>query len=252
MADQIAPQQPKNAAHRSPNYPAFSLGDALEKVRIVYDKDKKTATTPSVIAGHLGYKHTNGPGGRALSCLRQYGLLEDAGGLLKVSDAAFNLLHLPVEDADRATLLKQAALKPNLYRQLKDEYPDGIPSDATLKSNLLKKGFNPDSVDTAIEAFRATMQVAKVYDVSDNATEEESKVEVQTTITPIVAPSTPIIPQVDPATGKSYALDFEGNGRAVLTLTGEYTNADLDDLESYIETSLKILRRSLAKKEQVQ
>src|SRR5580700_9799405 len=130
MADQATPQPPKKATHRSPNYPAFSLAVAITKVKAVYDADKRTPTTPEVIAGHLGYKHTDGPGGRALSCLRQYGLLEESAGLLKVSEAAYKLLVLPEEDAERPVLLKQAALKPSLYRTLHDAFPDGIPSDA--------------------------------------------------------------------------------------------------------------------------
>src|SRR5580698_1746713 len=224
MADQTTVlTPPKKAGHRSPNYPAFDLATALEKVKAVYDNDKRTATTLSVIAGHLGYKHTDGPGGRALSCLRQYGLLEESAGLLKVSEAAYKLLVLPEEDAERPVLLKQAALKPNLYRQLHDDYADQIPSDATLKSNLINRGYNPDSLDTLIGDFRATMELAKVYDVSDNAAEEKSKMQTEL-VEPIISKTGK--PQgfiIDQSSGKTYALDFEGTGRAVLTLTGEYT-----------------------------
>src|ERR1700733_7037457 len=112
----------KKASHRSPNYPAFDLGTALEKIKLVYAADKRTPTTPEVIVGHLGYKHTDGPGGRALSCIRQFGLLEDAADKLRVSDIAFSLLHLPDEDPSKAQLLKQVALRPNLYRSLHEDY----------------------------------------------------------------------------------------------------------------------------------
>jgi hypothetical protein len=254
MPDENSQSAPtKKASHRSPNYPAFGLSAALEKVRKVYAEDKRTPTTPAVIAGHLGYKHTDGPGGRALSCLRQYGLLEDSAGMLKVSDMAFNLLHLPNDDAEKAQLMKAAALKPNLYRQLHEEYPAGIPSDGTLTSNLIKRGFNPDSTAGLIADFRDTMAVAKVYDVSDDGAEDESKVQTPTITeqTPTNLGGKPLAPPVDAPTVKSYSYGFEGAGSAVLTITGTYTADDLDDLEASIATSLKTLRRSV-KKETVQ
>jgi hypothetical protein len=253
MADQATPQPPKKATHRSPNYPAFSLAVAITKVKAVYDADKRTPTTPEVIVGHLGYKHTDGPGGRALSCLRQYGLLEQAGSNWRVSDAAFNLLHLPESDPTRATLLREAARKPNLYRQLQDDYPDGLPSDAALKSNLLKRGFNPESLESVILDFRTTMALVKVADGLHNGAEDESKMENPPAIeqnqqkTP-PPPKPPIIGQ------KAYEFAFAGEGKAELRILGAYSSEDLDDLDALLKTTLNGLRRSLkaAKAEPVQ
>ena len=252
MADQVViPTPPKKAGHRSPNYPAFALAIALEKVKLVYDNDRRAPTTLQVIAGHLGYKHTDGPGGRALSCLRQYGLLEESAGLFKVSETAYKLLYLPDEDKDKPLLMKQAALKTNLYRQLHEDYPSQIPSDATLKSNLLHRGFNPDSLDTLIADFRSTMDDAKVYNVSDYEDVDESIMqtppEPAQPMSPTIPRATPHAAPSDAPVEKSYSLAFEGEGKAVLTLTGAYTTDDLDDLEAYIATTLKILRRSVKK-----
>jgi hypothetical protein len=256
MAEETAaPNAKKKAAHRSPNYPAFDLATALDKIRLVYDQEKRTATTRDVIAEHLGYKNTDGPGGRALSGIRQFAFLEDAADKLKVSDIAFSLLHLPDEDPSKAQLLKQVALRPNLYRSLHEDYPDSIPSDSTLRSNLLKRGFNPDSIDVVIADFKSTMELAKVYDVSDNGVEDESKMQTPPITLPIVTPVTPggkpPLTCVDALPTKPYSYVFEGDGRAVLTITGTYTAEDLDDLEASIATTLKTLRRSV-KKETVQ
>src|ERR1017187_9284572 len=103
MADEnAAPTKTKKAAHRSPNYPAFDLTTALAKIRLVYNAEKRTPTTREVIAEHLGYSSTDGPGGRALSCIRQFALLEDAADKLRVSEIGFSLLHLPDEDPSRS------------------------------------------------------------------------------------------------------------------------------------------------------
>ena len=46
--------------HRSPNYPAIGLRDAVEAVRAIYDKEKKTSVSGDVIAGNLGYSSLSG------------------------------------------------------------------------------------------------------------------------------------------------------------------------------------------------
>jgi hypothetical protein len=255
MADESTQSNPeKKAAHRSPNYPAFDLGTAIARIRTVYDKDKRTPTTPEVIARHMGYTQTNGPGGRALSCMRQFGLLEDFSGKLRVSESAFSLLHLPEEDKNKAKLMREAALRPTLYRALFEDYPDGIPSDATLTSTLLGRKFNPPSIEGVISDFRLTMEVAKVYDVSGIGGEDESKMQTLPPTPPGNPPPNsggkPLVP-ADPLTTKTYAYGFEGSGFATLTIMGPYTADDLDDLDASIQTSLKTLRRSV-KKETVQ
>jgi hypothetical protein len=237
------PKAAKSVGRRSPNYPVFDLTTALEKIRVVYEKDRRSLTTLQVIAGHLGYKNTDGPGGRALSCLRQYGLLEESLGAMRVSDAAYKLLHLPEEDEDRPMLMKQAALKPTLYRLLNDEYPAQLPSDPTLKSFLLKRGFNPDSLDGLIANFRVTMEVANVYNVSGNGAEEEPT----NTMLPRnpASPKLPTPPAFESAVSdKSYGFAFAGNGRAELRVMGEYSVEDLEDLKAYLEVTLRGLVRS--------
>ena len=159
---------------------------------MVYNAEKRTPTTREVIAEHLGYSNTDGPGGRALSGVRQFAFLEDSADKLRVSDIAFSLLHLPDDDPEKPGLLRQVALRPNLYRSLHDEYPDGIPSDSTLRSNLLKRGFNPESIDGVISDFKATMELAKVYDVSDNGAEGETKMQTDSVVT---SPKASVAPQ---------------------------------------------------------
>jgi hypothetical protein len=242
--DTVAAPGKKKAAHRSPNYPAFGLVSALEKIRKIYESEKRTPTTADVIVSHLGYKHTDGPGGRALSCLRQFGLLEEHAGKLRVSDVAFSLLHLPDEDAEKAELLKRAALTPNLYRQLREEFPESAPSDPTLKSNLLRRGFNPDSVDGVIADFNATMEVAKAYDVSGNPPEGQSKMQTPPSASGQIPPPNPPAPEPALSGTKVYAFAFAGAGRAELKVVGEYTIEDLEDLKTHLEVTMRALIRS--------
>ncbi len=242
MEDQVSPL--KRKAHRSPKYPTFALPVALDKVRRVYDSERRTPTTADVIAGHLGYKYTDGPGGRALSGVRQFGLIEEMSGKLRVSDLGFSLLHLPEEDPERLGFLKISALNPNLYRSLHEEYPDHIPSDATLRSNLLKRGFNPDSIAGVLEDFRITMDFARIYEENSEIT-KENELSVSEKLQ-VIATTQYHNSDVQPirASEKLYAFAFEGAGEASLRVSGEYTIEDLEDLKSFLDVTLRGLIRS--------
>lgn len=174
--------------HRSPNYPSISLTDAITKAGTVYDKEKRSPTSSGVIANHLGFPTLTGPAGRVVSALKQYGLLEEVNGRLRISDLAFRILMLPAESLDRHGLIKKAALKPQLFKELVTYFKDALPSDATLREFLIfQKTFNPTSVDQFIRIFKSTIDVAKPYDgdyAGDRQAEEEPLEEGQGMETP--------------------------------------------------------------------
>ena len=151
----------KRVLHRSPNYPVFSLDDAIKKVRLIYEAERKAATTAEVIQKHLGYEKPSGSGGRAVSALRQYGLLDEDKGKYRVSESGYHLIMLPEYDPKWIVALKRAAGNPTIFAKLKAEYPSGLPSDETLRSHLItEEGFNPASVGDFIRVFRQTIEFA--------------------------------------------------------------------------------------------
>lgn len=148
---------------RSPNYPFFSLDEAIEKVRLVFDHERRHPTKPDVILNHLGYANQrSGSGGRALSALRQYGLLEERDGTYRVSDLANRLLHVAEGSQEHKEAIREAAHKPLMFRELLSRYQGELPSDATLRSYLIMdRDFNPTTVDHFIRTFRKTIEFAK-------------------------------------------------------------------------------------------
>jgi hypothetical protein len=158
--------KPKRATHRSPSYPMFGLKEAIQKAKIVYDNDKRSFTTPDVVAKHLGFsQHIGGPGGRTMSALRQYGLLEESGGKSRISDRAYTLIQFPEGSPERAQALKAAIREPSLFNELLTEFGDGVPSDPALTSNLLKRGFNPEVIPDVIRVFRETIALDSTQNV---------------------------------------------------------------------------------------
>jgi hypothetical protein len=144
---------------RSRNYPAFGLPIAIERLDQLYQKEGKSKTDSKTAVKAWGYGGLNGASLRVLSALRQYGLIEDSGEDIKVSDLGLIILHGTPKDRESA--LRVAATSPTIFAELLKEYGNEFPSNDTIRANLItRKGFNPSAADIFITALRDTMDLA--------------------------------------------------------------------------------------------
>jgi hypothetical protein len=164
LADEGTPESKKHKKHhRSPNYPAIDLTEAIAKAKIIYEKEQRVLTSRAVMAEHLGFPGVTGPAGRILSALKQYGLLDETSGQLRLSDEGYKIVVLSKESNERQGLIRAAAQRPQIFRELLSHYKGSLPSDATLKDHLItQKNFNPGWVDQFIKIFKSTNQLAKL------------------------------------------------------------------------------------------
>lgn len=145
---------------RSPGYPMIGLEEAIEKVKILWDKDKTNSIPREVAAKHLGYG-TGGYGGRVIAALKHFGLISMKEGDIILSDKAVELAHYSPSDEIYHGIVKEIALYPNTYKDLFNEYNGSLPSEATLKVKLIKDyKFNAKKVDSFINNFRSTLEFA--------------------------------------------------------------------------------------------
>lgn len=153
---------------RSPNCPSLSLSEAIQKVDQIYQAEHTHATSREVIAKDIGYQGINGASLTAIGALRQYGLLAEKDGNLVVSDDAVALLVLPKGDKERDLALSRRAFAPHLFAEMRQEYGDTLPSEASLRHWLIKKKFLPKAADSAIRVYRENLELVKdairVYD----------------------------------------------------------------------------------------
>jgi hypothetical protein len=148
---------------RSPRFPYIDLAESITRIEEIYRKERRAATTPDVLVTHLGYKQKHGKSARVLGALKQFGLLEEKEGLYRVSDLGFRLLNLPEDSGERASIVKHLAMQPPVIQEVMRAYPDGLPSDATLKSYLvLNAGFNPESAALFTRVLRQTLTFAGI------------------------------------------------------------------------------------------
>jgi len=158
----------KKPRHRSPNYPGVGLREAVEKVNAIYKEDKLAATPKVAALKHMGYENIHGEAGRVFSALKSFGLVEEIGERVKITQRGINILVRPEGDQQRLEALRQSAVAPGIYRDLlKDYIASGLPSDTALRSELIAvKKFNPNAVDAFIRDFRDSLEFAGISDLS--------------------------------------------------------------------------------------
>jgi hypothetical protein len=242
----------KRTHHRSPAYPMLNLEEALEKARLVYNADKRSFTSRSGVVKHLGYKDENsGIGNRELSSLKQYGLLEEKGGEYRISDAAYAILFLSADSAERGEALRQAAVSPTIFKDLWSKYGHDA-SDGTLRDFLIhKKEFNPASVDQVVSNYKATILFAKLTGVSyteEGAEEIPEMSEVQQLQTPVKqAPLPPgkITPDRPPVPGTRQDVFSLTEGPATFQWPAVLSPEGFEDLSAWLDILKRKIGRSV-------
>ena len=155
---------------RSPNYPQIGLPAAIERVRSIYKAERQNRIDREVAAKLMGFGGYNGASAGVLSAVLKYGLLEVVdGGELKVSNLAERLL-VPHDEAEQSGAALEAALKPPLFVELNERWPSDRPSDHSLRSYLIRRGFAEVALDSVIRSYAETLDF-----VGKNQTHNQSE-----------------------------------------------------------------------------
>jgi hypothetical protein len=137
-------------AERSPNFPSINLGDAIEAVRAIYQREGRSLMPRLSAAKALGYNSMNGRSLSKLGALRGYGLLEGRGDDVKVSAVAITLLNAPKESKEWREALVSAFESPPGFALLLDK---GEASPGTLRWHLVKANFRDDAAERSVQVF---------------------------------------------------------------------------------------------------
>ena len=168
---------------RSRAYPAFDLETAIEKANEFYNRYKLGWIAPQVAVKEWGYAYRSSNGLRLLAALLHFGLLENRGRgdgrqvrLSEIGKAI--LLDKRSNSIERSEALKEAALKPALYKQVWETLGPDLPTDAGIEYELISKmDFNPSATKSFIADFRATMDFTGLTE--GEILEEESADELE-------------------------------------------------------------------------
>lgn len=144
---------------RSPNYPALPLKGAVSLAQTLWKQEKRTVVPADVAVRAWGYTSLSGPARVRLASLKRYGLLEDEGEGVRLSELGMRLAIEPAQSEPFERALREAALRPDLFRQLHDSHRGA--SDEAIRSHLIfDRHFSEAGARLAIRAFRETMAAA--------------------------------------------------------------------------------------------
>lgn len=213
---------------RSPNYPAISLPDAIERLNLLVEAIGTHAAPRELIAKGMGYASLSGASASAVSALQKFGLLDKSGGDWRVSQRGLEIVH-PNSPSERPQAIAAAAFTPPLFAELRDKFPGRVIHDDLIKNYLVRNGFSSGAISLIIPAYRQTVQFAETesegYDSSrELVPAEHSQMQPQTqqALTLPSSGNTPL-PQGDP-----FRLSLApGRLQGVFDLR---TEADADDM----------------------
>ncbi|MBA2669079.1 MAG: hypothetical protein H0U67_01755 [Gemmatimonadetes bacterium] len=246
---------PKRTRGRS--YPALSLREAVERTRQFYDVERSARVSPEDAVQTWGYRSLNGASQRVLSAVRQYGLLEDVQGDVKISPRALTILLDEEHTDDYQQALKAAAREPAVFAEILDEHEDGLPSDTALVSYLVRKReFTEDAARKINAALRDTLEYVRER-TRDLARENPGAHLGGSGEEPEAPPPSGSSVKVDPlppprAPGQvtmKYEFALSEHTTAMLVVSGEVSSEDLDVLDIMLSGARKALARSVRERE---
>jgi len=148
---------------RSPNYPAISLREAVERASKLYAADGRAGSLLGSAVQHFGFNRPHGTAMALVSAMRKYGLIEVANNRVTLTKRAIDILVFPDDDPRKINAIQAAALSPEIYQDLYNHYlmRGQLPSEQSLKAELeAEMKFNPRAVADFVRDFKATLTYA--------------------------------------------------------------------------------------------
>lgn len=144
---------------RSPRAPLVSLKEAVDRACKVYEKEGRHAASADIVANHLGYKSAdNGAAKQVIAALGYYGLLDrPSEGMLAVNKSVEEFKFSPSEEHS-LEILQKWLRAPGVFAELIEKFQDRLPSEASLKFELIQKGFNPATAGECLTAFMESVE----------------------------------------------------------------------------------------------
>ena len=160
-----------------PQAPSMPIPEVIEKVRIIYNKDNCHAIPTESAADALGY--TNARSGSAITTLasiKMFGLLNSPQpGHLAVDQSFVDYEYSPDENQKQKIVLEWLHT-PKIYAELLQRFENHMPSEATLKYELIKIGFTGKGLQKFMKSFISSVQFSKYYELQKSQEFEEHEV----------------------------------------------------------------------------
>lgn len=159
MAEQ---QLGAGANRRGISYPGISLKDAVLRAKQFWEQESRHPAPLGSAAKAWGYSEKSSGVRIVVAAQLAFGLMKDLGSgedrHVQLTDRGLDLV---LASEDQPVALAQALRSPKIYADLLGRWPEGLPSDNTIRVYLIKeKGFNPKAVTGFLKDFRDSVGYA--------------------------------------------------------------------------------------------
>lgn len=116
-----------------------------------------------------GFKPKSSGARETRAALRYFGLIsvegEGESRKVKLTDTALRILLDEREDqSEKLTLIRDLALRPSIHKKLRENFPEGIKSDASTEHYLIfEEGYNKQAAAELVTQFKATADYAGIF-----------------------------------------------------------------------------------------
>jgi len=166
---------------KSPQYPAFDLESAISRTAQLQRLSTATRFHINTAFGLWEYKSKTGTGAVLVAALRYYGLIEVEGSgegrTLILTDRAIKIFSTTTDQKTRETLIREAALKPEIFRRIYERFADAVASELDLISFLKNLGFSATGVNEVLKNYQRTMEFAGLDDPRRITTREQASMQ---------------------------------------------------------------------------
>jgi hypothetical protein len=159
----------KKKKPNSPKAPGIALRGAVAEVTKVYRQYSHSTFTRGEMASSLGMSSGSGAFYAKAATLNMYGLVEESGGKIKVSDAFKALHQAPASSAEMKRNALQAISKPVVFASLLRQFGQKIPDESAIALRLeMSERFNRDRALEVASAFRSSLADFGLIDGNGN------------------------------------------------------------------------------------
>lgn len=221
---------------RSPSYPSISLERAVSLVGKVYEGAQRSQVSAETAVQLMGFKGKSGASLTTLAAVKHFGLIDGRGDALRVTELAMRIL-TPLNDRERKDALKEAALSPDLFRELCEEFGSSLPALSVIKAIAVRKHEFSDAgaenvAETYLETMRFLEQFGVVRDVREPPLAEGAKGSANDSSGISAAQAEPRKGELKEAAGPVEELELRVSKdvKAFIRLAGPVTGKDVDRL----------------------
>jgi hypothetical protein len=238
---------------RSPRAPSIPLSSAIERALQIYEAEGRHQAPAAAVAQDIGYKSaSSGAAKTMLASIRYYGLLDrPKEGVLAVSKSVEEFKFAP-NDSMKKEILERWLRSPDIFADLLEKYPTSLPSQATLKFDLIQRGFSSAAADDCMACFIDSVTFVRTFNAGNIPAATESRQdeqgqnqqelrEVDTSLQSVqsqAAPNSAPIPSGDNAAYDQIPVRLTGGRKAWLTIPSVFYSGDKQRLISQIELLL--------------